>query len=257
MAADRLAAARNWRRLEVEAAPFVLTAYLSGQSAPGRDSAGKILTVYLEGDGLGWLGTAKVSPDPTPLDPVALRLALRQPDGQVAYLARPCQYTMKGDAAACEQKYWTDHRFAPEIIMATSRAISTLMAMTSSTRLQLVGYSGGGAVAALVAAQRNDMAGLRTVAGNLDHALWTKHHLVTSLRGSLNPVEVASAIASLPQLHFVGTEDDVMPREIAESFIAQQGAAKCAEIVPVKNVDHSRGWVERWPELLSHPLPCH
>jgi len=254
--AERLATSQNWRRLEVEAAPFVLTAYLPGPTEPGRNLSGKMLTVYIEGDGLAWLGTARVSPDPTPVDPVALHLALRQPDGQAAYLARPCQYTAMEGNPACGKKYWTSHRFAPEVIAASHQAINTLMAMTSATSLRLVGYSGGGAVAALVAAQRSDVAELLTVAGNLDPARWTSLHMLTPLSGSLNPANVASQIASLPQLHFVGRNDEVMPREIAEGFVAKQGAESCAEIVSVDNTDHRRGWVENWPDLLAYPLPC-
>jgi len=38
-----------------------------------------------------WLAVPRPSQDPTPVDPLALRLALVQPTGNAAYLARPCQ----------------------------------------------------------------------------------------------------------------------------------------------------------------------
>lgn len=249
--------AYDWRRLDIETSPFVLTAYLPRQSSPDHFGADKALTVYIEGDGLAWITRSRPSPDPTPVAPIGLELAFSHSDLLVAYLARPCQYTMMGDNAVCGQKYWTTHRFAPEVIAAASHAIDILKKETGAAKIQLAGYSGGGAIAALVAAQRDDVVGLRTVAGNLDHALWTERHFIDPLNGSLNPVDVATRISHLPQLHFVGTEDKVIPRDIAESFITKQGAAKCSEIVSVKDVDHSHGWVEHWPELLSHPLPCH
>lgn len=248
--------AYDWQRLDISASPFVLAAYLPRQISQSEFQGDKVLTVYIEGDGLAWITRSCPSSDPTPVDPIGLYLAFSHPNTRVAYLARPCQYTMASGSATCEQKYWTTHRFAPEVIAATNRAITVLMAKTSSTRLELVGYSGGGAIATLVAAQRNDVVGLRTLAGNLDHARWTKYHAVDSLRGSLNPVDVAADIASLPQLHFVGMKDSVVPREVAGSFVAKQGLSGCSEIVPVDNADHSYGWVEAWPGLLAHPLPC-
>jgi hypothetical protein len=45
---------------------------------------------YQSGDGLAWLSSDVPSSDPTPLDPLALRLALAKPARNAAYLARPC-----------------------------------------------------------------------------------------------------------------------------------------------------------------------
>lgn len=252
--ADQLAAAQSWRRLAIEAPPFVLTAYL-----PERDTdeakTGQVLTIYLEGDGLAWSSGSRRSPDPSPINPLALRLAMKQPRGPVAYLARPCQLVTAG-ADACEAKYWTNHRFSPEVIESTNRAITKLMAITSSSAVQLVGYSGGGAVATLVAAQRNDVAGLRTVSGTLDHAAWTRFHLATPLKGSLNAADVAAKLRRLPQLHFVGDRDEIVPRQIAETFLARQGAGSCAMLVDVAGAGHSEGWLDLWPKLLLKTMPC-
>ena len=138
--------------------------------------------VRIEGDGLAWLSRSQVSADPTPMQPVALELAMRQPGGAAAYLARPCQYVQGPDARNCATAWWTDRRFAPEVVTASSLAIDQLKLRFSAQRLVLVGYSGGGAIAALVAAQRHDVALLVTVAGNLDTQAWTALNRITPLR---------------------------------------------------------------------------
>ena len=86
-------------------------------------------------------------------------------------------------------RYWTTHRFAPEVIRASDLALDRLKTLFGAQRLVLVGYSGGAAVALLVAARRHDMGQIITVAGNLDHQAWTHYHHVQALSGSLNPVD--------------------------------------------------------------------
>lgn len=253
---EQQAAAHGWQRLDIGAPPFVLTAWLPQSPERSQAPAGKVLTVYIEGDGLAWITRSRPSTDPTPVDPIGFNLALRHPDGAVAYLARPCQYTASGSSAGCAAKYWTSHRFASEVVAATSRALTELKKTTGAETLRLIGYSGGGAIAALVAAERSDVGALITLAGNLDHARWTEYHGVEPLRGSLNPVTVATALASVPQLHFVGRQDAVIPHEIAESFVASQGAVHCSAIAAVDHADHRHGWIEAWPGLLAEPLPC-
>jgi pimeloyl-ACP methyl ester carboxylesterase len=75
----------------------------------------------------------------------------------------------------------------------------------SVDRLILIGFSGGGALAALLAERRNDVAGLVTVAANLDLDQWVRAKNLTPLRESLDPAVDAVRLAKLPQVHFVGS----------------------------------------------------
>ncbi|MFO8048197.1 MAG: hypothetical protein R6U29_04115, partial [Desulfosudaceae bacterium] len=249
----RLAAARGWQRLDLAAPPFVLAAFLPSSLAQGG-AADRILTVYLEGDGLAWLSATRRCSDPTPLTPMALLLAQADPGPAVA-LARPCQYGTLA-AGGCDSRYWTSHRFAPEVIAATSLAVSRLKELSGAGGLRLAGYSGGAAVAALVAAERDDVRELITVAGNLDHVAWTRLHRLTPLHGSLNPLAVAPTLSRLPQRHFVGSEDTIIPERVARGFLDAQGSGACVSLQVVAGADHSRGWVERWPDLLRSSVPC-
>lgn len=243
MLADELAAARQWQPQLLHAEGFALLGY-----APVRRIADGLLTVYVEGDGLAWITPEQPSGDPTPRDPLALRLALAQPSGDAAWLARPCQYA---DAAAtgCATRYWTAQRFAPEVIAATDSAISQLKQQFGAQRLVLVGYSGGGAVAALVTARRNDVAALITVAGNLDHATWTHHHRVPPLVGSMNAANEIGALAAIPQLHFTGAADTVVPPALAAGFASRFPDAKRPRVSVQPGFDHSCCWADSWAGL--------
>ena len=56
------------------------------------------VVVYIEGDGLSWIDRFTPSSDPTPKNPLAFKLAKLDPNQNVIYLARPCQYVQKNRA---------------------------------------------------------------------------------------------------------------------------------------------------------------
>jgi len=247
--ADLLVASKGWHKLRLPAVEFALTAYV-----PSKIAATDTLTIYIEGDGLAWLTRSVASDNPTPRHPVGLELATRHPHNAVAYLARPCQYVDQQDWGRCKQAYWTSDRFAPEVITASNLAIDTIKQRFGAKRLVLVGYSGGGAVAALIAARRHDVAQLVTVAGNLDHHAWTNSHHVQPLKGSLNPADAWQGLQGIPQLHLVGGKDKNITVEVVESFAARFPAQHRPIIKVVPDADHACCWAEKWPALLP-PLP--
>lgn len=240
--ADELAATQDWRPLDIAAGGFHLRAYL-----PSKPAASDELTIYLEGDGLAWVTGDLASDDPTPRDPLALRLALAHPDGAVAYLARPCQY-VGGGTSRCNRTYWTDGRFSGEVVAATNMAIDELVQRFSAKRLTLVGYSGGGAVAALLSARRTDVVYLVTVAGNLDHRSWTRRHRLSPLTASLDPLAAAADIKELWQWHLLGSRDTNITPEFAKSFILRSGAPP-SSLQIVDGFDHHCCWGEHWAAL--------
>ncbi len=247
--ADTLAAAHGWHTLRLPTDSFVLAAYV-----PESFATVDVLTVYIEGDGLAWLSRSQASDDPTPIKPVGLELALRQPHGAAAYLARPCQFVQQQDARNCRQAYWTDLRFAPEVIEASDQAINLLKLRFGANRLVLVGYSGGGAVAALVAARRNDVVRLITVAGNLDHRAWTDLHHIPPLDGSLNPADEWRTLVNVPQWHFVGERDEVVSRAVVDAYASRFPYDRRPQVIPVADFDHACCWVEHWPDLLKQTM---
>lgn len=246
--ADALAIPHGWHAVHIQAGQFELTAYLPAK--PGKDDT---LTIYLEGDGFAWRTSRQPSSDPTPLDPMALRLALAHPQGNAAYLARPCQYTGAG-TLPCVEDYWTGKRFSPEVIAATSMALDDLKKTFGARQLYLVGYSGGGAIASLVAARRSDVLLLVTVAGNLDMNYWTHLHHLTPLTHSLNPADAKQQLARVRQVHWSGGKDQIVPTAVAKAFASHWPSTEKPSIWIVKDNDHFRGWVENWPALWEASL---
>jgi dienelactone hydrolase len=245
--ATQLAAHSGWVPLYLPAAPFVLAAFVPASITPSDT-----LTVYIEGDGLAWISRTQVSANPTPMNPVALSMALHQPHGAAAYLARPCQYVQGSDAKNCDNSWWTDRRFAPEIITASSTAIDQLMQRFQAQHLVLVGYSGGGAVAALVAAQRHDVSLLVTVAGNLDPHTWARLNKITPLTNSLSPADAWQHLVDVPQLHFAGSRDTTITLPVSQAYIARFPENRRPVLRVIDGFDHHCCWAEKWAEL--YPL---
>lgn len=216
-----------------------------------RFSHGKELTVYIEGDGYAWISKSRPSGDPTPKDPVALKLASIDGAENVAYLARPCQYVRPEAEPHYNAEYWTNRRFSEEVIDSMDEAISELASLSKAKKIHLVGFSGGAAVAVLLASKRDDIASIRTVAGNLNIEAVSRYHGVSQLTGSLNPAEYAEKIKKIPQTHYVSDRDRIVPAFIAEDFVKIMGNPDSAKVVVVKGCAHTKGWTNVWLSLLE------
>lgn len=240
MTAAREAQAHGWQ------AELLAAGRISLQAWHPNHFAGQVLTVYIEGDGFAWRTPRHPSSDPTPIDPMALRLALAHPSSQVAYLARPCQYV---GTQACTTRDWTGGRFSEELVAASDLALTSLKHQADAETLILVGYSGGGAVASLLAARRNDVIRLVTVAGNLDHRAWTEAHGIDPLSASLNPADQIDRLNHIPQLHFVGGRDEIVPVAVIDAFTERFAPNHRPKVIIEPEFDHHCCWAESWPRL--------
>lgn len=231
----------------LHAPPFSLVA-LSPQS-----SSGPVLRIYIEGDGMAWVTRSKLSADPTPVHPLAL--VLMKVDGMAdkAYLARPCQYVQ---TEVCAKEYWSERRFSPEVIKSMNDAMDQLKSTGKYQSLELVGYSGGGTMALLLAAHRDDIHSIRTIAGNLDHKWLNEYHHLTPLAGSLNPPDFTDHLASIPQQHFFGEDDRIVPVGVYQSYRSAFQDARCLGMTVVSGADHGTGWRENWQHCLEERPIC-
>ena len=234
------AAQQGWKSHIIEGEQFDLLAFL-----PSQDTSQGLLTIYIEGDGNAWQSRFEASDDPTPQKAIALELALQHPGA--VYLSRPCQ-SIKGPL--CTPVLWTSGRFSEPVINASNQAIDKLKARYQADALQLIGYSGGGAVAALVAARRTDVQRLVTVAGNLDHRRWTKLHGVSALSQSLNPADVRQSLNTTSQYHLVGQSDNIVPPQIAQEFITAFSPTADIILHIVPDFDHYCCWKKQWRSLM-------
>ena len=117
--------------------------------------------------------------------------------------------------------------------------------------MHLIGYSSGSGLALLIAAQRNDVGSIRTVAGNIDHPAFTSFYRVTPMTQSLDPASVTRRINTIPQWHFFKVEDKVIPKLIGESYLRKAGTSSCLGMHVVPNVSHDKSWELLWPRLLQ------
>ncbi|MDE1181862.1 alpha/beta hydrolase [Paraburkholderia sp.] len=247
--ADSLAQPAGMQRELIDTGTFVLTAY-SRITRPDRP-----VDIYIEGDGLAWVTRTQPSLDPTPRDALGLTLAAADPAPNVVYLARPCQFTPMAMNPRCGTPYWTGKRYAPEVVAAMNVAIDRIAARVPSQQIAITGYSGGGALAVLVAARRRDVLSIRTVAGNLDDEYVNRLHHVSAMPDSENAIDHARDVADIPQLHFSGADDTVVPPAVAHRFAAATGG-QCARAITVPGLTHYSDWSGRWPELLAMPVSC-
>ena len=208
------------------------------------------LIIYIEGDGHAWMTASLPSNNPTPINPLALSLAVQDVRTAVAYLARPCQY-VDLPSRGCSIKAWTNARFSPIVISSMSIAVDTLKKEFGAKELVLIGFSGGGAIAVLIASQRQDVAGIMTIAGNLDTERWVSLYGLEPLTGSLNPASVATQLSSMPQVHFIGGKDEVISKNVTESFLQKMGSPNQAKIIEIPNYGHVCCWNDSWKELLK------
>lgn len=215
--------------------------------ARGRASGGaRTLTIYLESDGAPWPFPDQPPADPTPQRPVVVEMAAKDPSSAVAYLGRPCQYLDAEELARCDPALWMRARFSDPVVSMTNRAIDALKARGGAERLNLVGYSGGGALATLVASRRHDVACLVTIAAPLDTSEWTAAIGVSPLSESLNPAMFAGALKSVPQFHFRGLRDVLVPPVSSRRFLDVVGRHTARDMA---RMDHSCCWQEEWLEL--------
>lgn len=173
-------------------------------------------------------------------------MALVDPSPAVIYIARPCQYIT---TAACAPRFWTTHRYAEAVVDATDQAINRIGQQGMAESYGLVGYSGGGVVAALLAVRRIDIDWLVTASAPLDHGAWTAYHDDTPLTGSLNPADSREKLEHLPQLHLAGANDRTVPPFLVEEYVRDTPANAPVEFRTIEGMTHN-GWPMNWRKLI-------
>ena len=203
------------------------------------------LHVYIDGDGTPWLGPGRPSPDPTPRNPLVLRLMAVDPNPSI-YLGRPC-YGQGEPQFACHPWLWTHGRYSEIVVASMVAALRGISHEMNDAELVLIGYSGGGTLAMLMAPRLERVTAVATLAGNLDVSAWVQHHGYSPLTGSLDPAAEAGLPENIQQWHWLGAEDQTVPPEIVRPMLARQPAAHVS-ILP--EVDHRCCWEAVWPVLL-------
>jgi pimeloyl-ACP methyl ester carboxylesterase len=161
------------------------------------------------------------------------------------YLGRPCYFDTQ-DPRCKDAKWWTSHRYADEVVSSMNTALDSLSVNYDS--ITLIGYSGGGTLAYLLAASRDDVNTLVTMAANLNVGLWATEHGYSPLQGSRDPALEPPLPADIRQLHLWGDADTNVTQEVVSTVVGQQSTA---HLVVLEGVDHACCWHEEWPRILS------
>jgi pimeloyl-ACP methyl ester carboxylesterase len=238
--ADRLAAKAGFARSVFQGDKFHHVAY-------ARITSGGPLFVYLEGDGRPWIhGGREINTDPTGRDPLALELAARSDAASILYLGRPC-YLGLAALPECHSADWTFDRYSADIVRSLAVCINRFVAEHGFRDVVLIGHSGGGTLALLMAPQVMNLRAVITVAGNLDVKAWTAYHGYLPLQGSLDPADTGPLAAGVVEIHLTGGADTEVPASLLRHYLAgHPGAHQWT----YPRFGHRCCWQDAWPELL-------
>ncbi len=206
-----------------------------------------VLHVYLEGDGLPWWSEYSISADPTPRNPLMLRLMAldRSPS---LYLGRPC-YNGHAQDLGCSPLLWTNRRYAPEVLAAMEEALTVFLHGRRYSGLIWLGHSGGGALALLLAQRFPATRAVVTVAGNAEIDVWADLHEYSRLQGSLNPADFQAG--EYPETHYLGGRDEIIPPSVFQPILQKRRNAK---VVVIPGFSHVCCWDSLWPKILNELL---
>ncbi len=237
---DERAADLGFRKLIVRGDGFCHVAYIKR----GRATPHSTLHVYLEGDGTPWVRRRVAASDPTPRTPLMLELMSLDPSPTL-YLGRPCYHGLN-KVKGCTPDMWTNRRYSEAVVASMSAALDRLS--VGYQALDLLGYSGGGTLAMLIAARQPKTKAVITIAANLDTERWAALHKQQPLTGSLNPATRPPLLPSVRQMHFAGALDDNVPPFLVRDAIAKQSGTTY-KVFPEQ--DHSCCWRDVWGEILG------
>ena len=205
------------------------------------------LHIYIEGDGRPFRNRFFIAKDPSPQNPLMLNLMMQDKSSSL-YLGRPCYFNKSTPAmhdTQCTPKFWTSARYSEEVVNSMIATLRQHLNTHPHQGISLIGHSGGGTLAVLMAARMPEVDQVVTLAGNLDTVAWARLHHYTALHHSLNPADLVILYAK--QLHFGGENDGNIPPKLSEAWLTSMGQSMHV----VKDADHNCCWQQHWNNLLT------
>lgn len=207
---------------------------------------GDHLRIYVEGDGGPWIRETRVSVDPTPSNPVLLRL-MHDATHPAVYLGRPCYFGTATDRE-CDPRWWTFDRYGQVVVASMCQAANEAARQMGAQAVELIGYSGGAAIVVGMSTCTDRLVSVTTIAGNLDPKAWAEHHGYTPLH-DLSPLRLAAMRQSdVNETHWQCRDDLNIPPSITDGYFA---ARTSATRHIVDNCSHATGWQLYWPQIVD------
>lgn len=200
-----------------------------------REALGSHAMVFIEGDGRPWRSGGRVlADDPTPRRLLALQW-MQQVPGPALYLGRPC-YLRSTAEQPCGAMLWSYARYSEQVLQSMTMALEEwLHRRDGITSLTLVGHSGGGVLALLLAERVLITNKVVVLSAPVDIDLWTELHGYTPLFASLNPVKQQEWRTGVQRRFYFGEHDAQVP---AEHFVPAARRIPNAQVAVVSGAGH-------------------
>lgn len=162
------------------------------------------------------------------------------------YVGRPCHFGL-ARSRNCTPRVWTHARYGAEVVASMEAALRATLGARAERPLVLIGFSGGGVLAHLLASRFATTTAVVTIASNLDVAAWAAWHDYTPLDGSLNPVDAPPLAPHIVQIHLVGENDRNVPPQLATNALERLQQTPTI----LAGADHTCCWARVWPSVLD------
>lgn len=203
------------------------------------------LHIYIEGDGKPWLGPQTIAADPGPNGLIALSL-MQQDDSATLYLGRPCYFQAKVGNQGCHPALWTRARYSQQVVDVMTNALLTQTDLAKYEEWVLIGHSGGGTLAYLMAQQLPKVNKVIAISSNLHVNAWVDYHQYAPLDQSLDPANIDSP-KPLKLFYLAGGKDKNVPLELNQTFLNKVDAT----IILRDEYDHNCCWKKEWRKILD------
>lgn len=182
--------------------------------------------LYIEGDG-----------NPNPRYQVAKYFASIDDTPNVIYASRPCQWSEDRICTSKPNIYAKD-RFDSDIMQEMQELTEYLIRKYRAPSIELIGYDGG-AVVALELASKLPVSRVITIAGITDTRAYANYNDILIPFNATNPADNLATLSTIPQIHYVGSDDKITPRRLVERFVSKMHNPKSAVVKVVPDVGHT------------------
>ncbi len=212
------------------------------------------ISVFIEGDGLAYYSRHRISNDPTPTNAIAARIAVQDSASNKIYLSRPCQYIINHgiNQRNCHQRMWSQDRFSRDVITLYQDLLDQIKKQyKNESGFRLMGFSGGGAVAASVSLYRDDVIDVRAVAAPLDIHGLMRYHRADPIVNAVSPYSHAARLAEVKLTLFLGSSDRIVNKRSLKQFLDNFMNKSNFKLIEVEGLEHEGNWHHAWDEYYN------